>query len=208
MNYFLLLAVIAGVAVAQDPTGNPLIDVQIGAEAIHQMYEGTFDNIRFYSSDILNEQNNELLEVALDAISSWGPAAEVIADTPSTGGCTGCQCTGTCGAAVPAGPQIVAEPIEVRLRKLMTTFSTPAIGEATRTCINTAQTTLRDRQEAILEYIELGRYKSTELQLKSIGGLDNFNLLLNFDTYYDTMTAVIYESYFYLTNVSTRFIEW
>lgn len=261
MKYFLLLTIVA-VAVAQDSTGNPLTDVQYGAEAIHQMFEGTFDNVRFYSSDVLNEQNNVLLNVALDTIASWGPVAEsvaqpeqvtcgcgcsgncgaVVADqeapeavdgsAPVSTGCTSCGCSsGNCGSAVAAGPvvgeeslpastgctscgcssgncaQVVAEPVEVRLRKMMATFNTAAIGEATRACIDTARKTLQDRQEAILAAIEVARYQSTELQLKALAGLENFNLLLDFDSYYDTMTPAIFEHYSYLTNVRYGFSE-
>lgn len=226
MKYFLLLTFVAGVVVAQDSTGNPLTDVQYGAEAVHQMFEGTFDNVRFYSSDVLNEQNNVLLNVALDAIASWGSVAESIAQ-PEQVTC-GCGC-GNCGSAVAAGPvigeesipastgcascgcssgncaQAVAEPAEVRLRKMMATFNTAAIGEATRACIDTARKTLQDRQEAILAAIEVARYQSTELQLKALAGLQNFNLLLDFDSYYDTMTPAIFEHYSYLTNVRFAF---
>lgn len=382
---FLLLAlvVIAGVA-SQDPTGNPLVDVQIGAEAIHQMYEATFDNVRFYSSDILNDQNNDLLGVALDAISSWSQLAQSIASEDltqvtcgcancngaascgctscgcnaqastecgctncanqnpannqeitsncngaatcgctscgcnaannnaeaSTGcganaegvtancGCTncnaagGCGCTsgscgctsGTCGNTADAqndqpincGPaneeegvtancggcgcnaaqgsscgctscgcnaaqnggcgavnveltddddknptdvEVATElrncncrprcvtpptgpvPVEDLIKKRIDMFYTEAIGVQVQACVNNARTLLMARHEAILEAIELGRYKSTELQLKAVNGLLDFNLLVDFDSYYETMTPLIYEYYNHLVNV-------
>lgn len=84
---------------------------------------------------------------------------------------------------------------------MIASFNTPSIGEATRACIQTAQKTLQDRQEAILLEIERGRFKSTELQLKAIEGLIDFNILLDFDSYYDTMTPVITEYYTYLNTV-------
>lgn len=185
MNRLLLLlvaaAAVVGVAVAQDPSGNPIYDVQYAAEAVHQLYEGTFDNIRFYSSDILNEQNNDLLNVALESISSWGTAAQQKKEVNAQ------------------------DTVEVRLKKILTTFNTEAIGDATRLCISTATTTLQARQEAILQEIERGRYKSTELQLKALEGLTDFNILINFTTYYDTMTPIVYEYLDYLQNVSSDF---
>lgn len=79
-------------------------------------------------------------------------------------------------------------------------FYTEEIGREVQSCINNARTLLMSRQEAILEAIEIGRYRSTELQLKAVHGLLDFNLLLDFDSYYDTMTPLIYEYYNYLVN--------
>lgn len=84
---------------------------------------------------------------------------------------------------------------------MMAALSTPSLGEAASRCIDTARTTLQSRQEAILIEIEKGHQRSIELQLKALAGLDAFNILLNYDEYYDTMTPVIYEYYNYLTSV-------
>ena len=334
----LLSLLILGTAVtAQDPTGNPLYDVQYGADAIHQMYQQTFDNMRFYSSDILNEQNNELLGVVLDEISSWsanaglvdlpevvqtpscgcsacgctgGCGGAVVADPaetesdapeqstlpctgctscgctggcsgavadpneheanvpvqpilpctgctscgctggcggavadpietesdtpvqpslPCTGGCTSCGCTGGCSGAVadPAEheaavlpilpcngctscgcsncaqnqhPIAVPEPVEVRIRRMLSNFNTESIGAATMACIDTARNTLQQRQEAILMEIDKGNYKSLELQYKAIQGLMDFNVLLDYENFYDHMSPVIYDYYNHLVN--------
>lgn len=93
-------------------------------------------------------------------------------------------------------------PVEQMILKRMATFNTPAIGEQVRSCIETVHSLLSNRQQAILEEIELGRYRSTALQLKTIGGLADFNLLVDFAEYYDTMTPLIWEYYNTLTNVS------
>lgn len=85
---------------------------------------------------------------------------------------------------------------------MMTTFNTAAIGEATRACIDTARKTLQDRQNAILEALKNYHHKSFELQLKAMDGIQNFNVLLEYDNFYEHMTPLVYDYYNYLTNVS------
>lgn len=81
MKYLVAIALLLlGSVMGQQPTGNPVADVQIYAEAIHQMYEGTFDNVRYYVTSILRVQNDALLQIALDEMNAWNADGRKTAD--------------------------------------------------------------------------------------------------------------------------------
>uniref|UniRef100_A0A182M8H2 Protein TsetseEP domain-containing protein n=1 Tax=Anopheles culicifacies TaxID=139723 RepID=A0A182M8H2_9DIPT len=163
-----------------------LLEIQYQAEAIHQLMEGTFDNVRFSMSDQLVELNRQLISRMNDALEE---VEQIREDTEAFVG----------ESSAPASCVNVAVAnweIEIDW-----------VGQALSRCASQANIQITSRTADVHAALEAAQVESTELQNIVVRGFIDWNAIDYTEQISAIVGAQINDKYDYFTRITQPTLE-
>ncbi|XP_052899342.1 uncharacterized protein LOC128305777 [Anopheles moucheti] len=183
-----LLLALAGqtLAQSQEEFVEYLLEIQYQAEAIHQLMEGTFDNVRFSMSDQLVELNRQLISRMNEALEE---VEQIREDTEAFVGES--SAPATCVNVATANWEIEID----------------WAGQALSRCASQANVQITSRTADVHAALEAAQIASTELQNIVVRGFIDWNAI----DYTEQISAIvgdqINEKYDYFTRITQPTLE-
>ncbi|ETN61552.1 hypothetical protein AND_006786 [Anopheles darlingi] len=183
-----LLLALAGQSLAQsqDEFVEYLLEIQYQAEAIHQLMEGTFDNVRFSMSDQLIELNRLLIARMNEALEE---IEEIREDTEAFVGES--SAPATCVNVAVANWEIEID----------------WAGQALSRCASEANVQITSRTADVHAALENAQIASTELQNIVVRGFIDWNAIDYTEQISSIVGAQIEEKYDYFTRITQPALE-
>uniref|UniRef100_A0A182PZK5 Protein TsetseEP domain-containing protein n=1 Tax=Anopheles farauti TaxID=69004 RepID=A0A182PZK5_9DIPT len=183
-----LLLALAGQSLAQSENEfvEYLLEIQYQAEAIHQLMEGTFDNVRFSMSDQLVELNRQLIgrmNEALEEVEQIREETEAfVGDSSAPASCVNVA--------------VANWEIEIDLA-----------GQALSRCASTANIQITSRTADVHAALEAAQVASTELQNIVVRGFIDWNAIDYTEQISSIVGAQIQDKYDYFTRITQPNLE-
>ncbi|EAL39148.2 AGAP009691-PA [Anopheles gambiae str. PEST] len=183
-----LLLALAGQSLAQsqDEFVEYLLEIQSQAESVHQLMEGTFDNVRFSMSDELVELNRQLIGRMNEALEE---VEQIREDTEAFVG----------ESSAPASCVDVAVAnwaVEIE-----------GVGQALSRCASRANIQITSRTADVHAALEAAQVQSTELQNIVVRGFIDWNAIDYTERISEIVGAQIQEKYDYFQRITQPNLE-
>ncbi|KXJ74281.1 uncharacterized protein LOC109402253 [Aedes albopictus] len=189
MKFFLcLLLAIAGQSLAQsqDEFVDYLLEIQAQAETVHQLMEGTFDNMRFTMSDQLIDLNRDLIARMNGALEE---VEQIKEDTEEL--VSGSSAQQACLDVATANWELEIE----------------WVGQALQRCASQANLDITGATADVHSAIEDAQVQSTELQNIVVRGFIDWNAIDYTESISTIVGAQINEKYEYFQQVTQPALE-
>ncbi|XP_062542034.1 uncharacterized protein LOC134210023 [Armigeres subalbatus] len=189
MKLFLcLLLAIAGQSMAQsqDEFVEYLLEIQAQAETVHQLMEGTFDNVRFTMSDQLIDLNRDLIGRMNSALEEIEQIKEDTEELVS-----GSSAQQICLDVATANWELEIE----------------WVGQALQRCASEANLDITGATANVHSAIEEAQVQSTELQNIVVRGFIDWNAIDYTESISTIVGAQITQKYEYFQQVTQPFLE-